>query len=91
MAIIFITHDLGVIAQTADLVAVMYLGTTRWNTGPVRDVIRNPVHPVHARGFSRALPKLSDLDAHPDTGGRRYSVSAGAADRMRFPDEVSGS
>ena len=39
MAILFITHDLGVIAQTADRVAVMYLGKLV-ETGPVREVIR---------------------------------------------------
>ena len=61
MGIIFITHDLGVIAQTADQVAVMYLGRLV-EQGPVREVIRNPVHP-YTRGLLAALPKLSDLDA----------------------------
>ncbi len=61
MAIIFITHDLGVIAQTADLVAVMYLGRLV-EQGPVREVIRNPAHP-YTTGLLGALPKLSDLDA----------------------------
>ena len=61
MGIIFITHDLGVIAQTADRVAVMYLGRLV-ETGPVRDVIRNPAHP-YTQGLINALPKLDDLDA----------------------------
>jgi len=61
MAIIFITHDLGVIAQTADRVAVMYLGRIV-ETGPVRDVIRNPQHP-YTIGLLNALPKLDNLDA----------------------------
>ena len=43
-AIIFITHDLGVVAQTADKVAVMYLGKLI-EEGPVREVIGNPKHP----------------------------------------------
>lgn len=61
MGIIFITHDLGVIAQTADRVAVMYLGNLV-EKGPVRDVIRTPAHP-YTRGLLNALPKLDDLDA----------------------------
>lgn len=61
MGIIFITHDLGVIAQTADKVAVMYLGRLI-EEGPVRDVIGNPLHP-YTRGLIAALPKLEDLDA----------------------------
>jgi peptide/nickel transport system ATP-binding protein len=61
MGILFITHDLGVIAQTADRVAVMYLGRIV-EEGPVRDVIRRPAHP-YTRGLIDALPKLADLDA----------------------------
>ncbi len=61
MGIIFITHDLGVIAQTVDKVAVMYLGRIV-EQGPVRDVIRRPAHP-YTRGLINALPKLDDLDA----------------------------
>jgi len=61
MGIIFITHDLGVIAQTADKVAVMYLGRIV-EQGPVRDVIRTPAHP-YTRGLINALPKLDNLDA----------------------------
>lgn len=60
MGIVFITHDLGVIAQTADKVAVMYLGKLV-EQGTVRDVIRNPAHP-YTRGLLNALPKLDDLD-----------------------------
>ncbi|MEL6801883.1 MAG: ABC transporter ATP-binding protein [Pseudomonadota bacterium] len=60
MGILFITHDLGVIAQTADRVAVMYLGR-HVETGSVRQVIRDPFHP-YTRGLIDALPKLSDLD-----------------------------
>lgn len=61
MGILFITHDLGVIAQTADRVAVMYLGAIV-EAGPVRDVIRTPAHP-YTQGLLRALPDLDDLDA----------------------------
>ncbi|HHG89194.1 MAG TPA: ABC transporter ATP-binding protein [Devosia sp.] len=60
MGIIFITHDLGVIAQTADSVAVMYLGRLV-EQGPVREVIRKPAHP-YTKGLIAALPQLDDLD-----------------------------
>ncbi|MDU8946487.1 ABC transporter ATP-binding protein [Ovoidimarina sediminis] len=61
MGIIFITHDLGVVAQTCDRVNVMYLGRLI-EEGPVREVIANPKHP-YTQGLIAALPKLDDLDA----------------------------
>lgn len=61
MGIIFITHDLGVVAQTCDRINVMYLGSLI-EEGPVRSVIRNPRHP-YTQGLISALPKLDNLDA----------------------------
>ena len=61
MGIIFITHDLGVVAQTADKVSVMYLGRLI-EEGPVREVIRDPRHP-YTRGLLAALPRLDDLES----------------------------
>ena len=61
MGILFITHDLGVIAQTADKVAVMYLGRIV-EQGLVRDVIRTPSHP-YTQGLLAALPKMDDLES----------------------------
>jgi oligopeptide/dipeptide ABC transporter ATP-binding protein len=60
MAILFITHDLGVIAQTADRVAVMYLGNII-ETGSVRQVIKQSAHP-YTQGLLHAIPKLDRLD-----------------------------
>jgi peptide/nickel transport system ATP-binding protein len=60
MGIVFITHDLGVVAQTADKVSVMYLGRVI-EEGPVRDVINTPKHP-YTRGLLAALPRLDDLE-----------------------------
>ena len=60
MGIVFITHDLGVVAQTCDRVNVMYLGRLI-EEGPVRDVIGNPKHP-YTQGLIAALPKLDNLD-----------------------------
>ena len=61
MGVMFITHDLGVIAQTADTVAVMYLGAIV-EKGPVREIIKNPKHP-YTRGLLEALPDVNNLDA----------------------------
>ncbi len=59
MSMIFITHDLGVIAQIAQDLAVMYLGTIV-EKGPVREVLKAPQHP-YTRGLLRAIPSLDRL------------------------------
>jgi peptide/nickel transport system ATP-binding protein len=56
MAIIFITHDLGVIAQVADYVVVMYLGRVV-ETGPVDDIFHNPQHP-YTQALLRSIPTV---------------------------------
>jgi peptide/nickel transport system ATP-binding protein len=53
-AIIFITHDLGVIAQMADHVLVMYLGRVM-EEGPVDDIFHAPKHP-YTRALLRSVP-----------------------------------
>ena len=61
MGVIFITHDLGVIAQVADEVAVMYLGRIV-EKGPVNEILKNPKHP-YTKGLLQALPDINNLDA----------------------------
>jgi len=61
MGVIFITHDLGVIAQVADHVAVMYLGSVV-EKGPVNEILKNPKHP-YTKGLLQALPDINNLDA----------------------------
>jgi peptide/nickel transport system ATP-binding protein len=56
-AVMLVTHDMGVIAETSDRVAVMYSGRIA-EIGPVRDVVRNPLHP-YAKGLMGAIPTLA--------------------------------
>ena len=55
-AVMLITHDMGVIAETADRVAVMYAGRIA-EIGPVREVIRHPAHP-YSSGLMGSIPSL---------------------------------
>lgn len=55
-AILFITHDLGVIASMADDVIVMYRGKVV-ESAPVRQLFRSPLHP-YTRGLLRSVPSL---------------------------------
>src|ERR1700758_2101724 len=56
-AVMLVTHDMGVIAETCDRVAVMYSGRVA-EIGPVQDVVRNPLHP-YAKGLMGAIPTLA--------------------------------
>jgi peptide/nickel transport system ATP-binding protein len=51
-----ITHDMGVIAETADRVAVMYAGRIA-EIGPVREVVKHPRHP-YSVGLMASIPPL---------------------------------
>jgi peptide/nickel transport system ATP-binding protein len=55
-AIMLVTHDMGVIAETADRVAVMYAGRIA-EIGPVRDVVLRPSHP-YTEGLMGSIPSL---------------------------------
>jgi peptide/nickel transport system ATP-binding protein len=55
-AIILITHDLGVVAEVAERVMVMYAGR-KVEEAPVADLFRNPLHP-YTQGLLGAVPKL---------------------------------
>jgi peptide/nickel transport system ATP-binding protein len=59
-SILFITHDLGVIAEIADRVAVMYAGKIV-EEASVHDLFSEPLHP-YTQGLLASLPRLSELD-----------------------------
>ena len=74
-AIILITHDLGVVAETCERVIVMYAGRMV-EQAPAAALFARPLHP-YTRGLLRALPR-ADADGDPAGGGRaswRYRAS----------------
>lgn len=56
MAILLVTHDLGIIAEMCDEVAVMYLGKIV-EQAPVKEIFANPKHP-YTKGLLRSMPRL---------------------------------
>ena len=63
IAVILITHDLGVVAETADRVVVMYAGE-KLEEAPVRELFKNPKHP-YTWGLLKSLPRL-DMDSNTE-------------------------
>jgi oligopeptide/dipeptide ABC transporter ATP-binding protein len=76
LAVVWITHDLGVVARIADRVAVMYAGRVVEH-GATRPLYRAPAHP-YTDGLLRSIP--TEADAHqqplPQIGGTPVSVAA---------------
>jgi len=62
MSILMITHDLGVIAETADHVAVMYAGKIV-EYSDVKTIFKNPLHP-YTIGLLESLPTIEDAEHH---------------------------
>jgi oligopeptide/dipeptide ABC transporter ATP-binding protein len=58
LSMLLITHDLGVVAETADRVAVMYAGRIV-EEAPVRDIFHDPKHP-YTKGLLRSVPRLTE-------------------------------
>jgi oligopeptide/dipeptide ABC transporter ATP-binding protein len=79
LSILFITHDLGVVAQVADRVAVMYAGRIV-EEGQTTEVLRQPAHPYTA-GLLRAAPRLTGdkLQAIPGAVPALNALPAGCA------------
>jgi oligopeptide/dipeptide ABC transporter ATP-binding protein len=89
LSLVLITHDLGIVAETADHVAVMYAGRIV-EEGPVRAIFRSPAHPYTRRllasipGGKPGEPLASIEGATPDAGDR----PAGCAFAPRCPHRV---
>ncbi len=87
MALIIVTHDLGVIAQVADEVTVMYAGTTM-ESAPADDLFYSPHHP-YTTGLLRSVPRgvergtrLSSIPGQPPS---LINLPAGCCFRTRCP------
>jgi oligopeptide/dipeptide ABC transporter ATP-binding protein len=88
LSMLFITHDLGVVAQVADRVVVMYAGRIV-EAGPVAEVLRAPRHP-YTEGLLRAAPRLAreKLVPIPGTVPALDVLPAGCAFAPRCPHRV---
>jgi len=93
MAVVLITHDLGVVAAVADRVAVMYAGEIV-ETGRVEDIFKTPGHP-YTRGLQEAIPNpllvgQRDLNPIPGSPPDLFAPPEGCAfsARCKFAMEV---
>jgi peptide/nickel transport system ATP-binding protein len=87
LSLLLITHDIGVVAETADRVAVMYAGRIV-ESGPVRAVLRSPQHP-YTRGLLASVPSGTPgqrLRAIEGSVPQLGSVPPGCAFNPRCPD-----
>jgi len=86
-AVMLITHDMGVIAETAQRVAVMYAGRIV-EIGPVRDVIHSPRHP-YTVGLMGSIPKIGTREKRllqiDGAMPRLNAIPAGCAFNPRCP------
>jgi len=86
-AVMLITHDMGVIAETCDRVAVMYAGRIA-EIGPVNEVINRPAHP-YTEGLMAAIPDITQsrdqLDQIDGAMPRLGAIPAGCAFNPRCP------
>ncbi|UHC16627.1 ABC transporter ATP-binding protein [Methylobacterium currus] len=90
-AVMLITHDMGVIAEAADRVAVMYAGRVA-EIGPVAALVGDPLHP-YAKGLMGAIPSLSHeaerLAQIPGAMPRLSAIPPGCAFNPRCPNVFS--
>ncbi|NJQ07218.1 ABC transporter ATP-binding protein [Streptomyces lonarensis] len=78
MGLILITHDLGVVADTADRIAVMYAGRIVENA-PVKELYAAPAHP-YTKGLLDSIPRLDQK------GGQLYAISGLPPNLLHVPD-----
>ncbi len=90
-AVMLVTHDMGVIAETADRVAVMYAGRIA-EIGPVQDVIKRPHHP-YTIGLMGAIPTMGhDIERLTQIDGsmpRLNAIPQGCAFNPRCPKAIA--
>jgi peptide/nickel transport system ATP-binding protein len=80
-AIVLITHDLGVVAEMAERVMVMYAGRKVEETS-VREIFANPLHP-YTRGLLGSVPKLGSSLRDQEPGGSKLAEIPGLVPSLR--------
>src|ERR1019366_1864895 len=81
MGILLITHDLGVVAENADVVAVMYAGKIV-EYADVNELFANPLHP-YTRGLLACVPKLGQTR---HTGEKLFTIPGMVPSPTRYPE-----
>ena len=87
MGILFVTHNLGVVAEIADRVAVMYAGRMV-ETGPVDSVFSHPRHP-YTIGLMRSIPKLGEATALKAAGTPLPTIDGSVPSLANLPQGCS--
>jgi len=91
MAILFVTHDLGIVAERARRVAVMYAGRIV-ESAPVEELFARPLHP-YTRGLLRSIPRLGQkgerLEAIPGNVPAPWALPSGCRFRDRCPSAIA--
>ena len=96
MAMLYVTHDLGVVAELADRVVVMYAGKVM-ERGPVEDVFRRPAHP-YTQALLRSMPGRGERESiggslpdpsDPPAGCRFHPRCPHAVEDCRTGDQPS--
>ncbi|MFI2370979.1 ABC transporter ATP-binding protein [Streptomyces sp. NPDC018833] len=77
MGLVLITHDLGVVADVADRIAVMYAGRIV-ESAPVHDIYKAPAHP-YTKGLLESIPRLDQK------GGELYAIKGLPPNLMHIP------
>ena len=83
MAMLFVTHNLGVVAEIAHRVAVMYAGRIV-EEGPVGEVFRNPKHP-YTMGLLASMPRLGDASRMKQAGEKLSAIPGMVPSLMNMP------
>ena len=91
LAVVLITHDIGVVASVADRVVVLYAGRVA-ETGTVEDVLLKPIHP-YTRGLLAAVPDIrsasgTEVEGIPGTPPDQTRLGVGCPFAPRCPDTI---
>src|SRR5881409_948078 len=87
LSLILISHDLGVIAEVAETVAVMYAGKIV-EIGPAMDIFHNPKHP-YTEGLLRSVPRLGSSAETAEKKDRLYAIEGMVPNLLHLPGGCS--